>query len=652
MMPMLNHKAVELEAKIKRHQRLYDQGMPEISDAEFDALVKELRELAPDSPVLDELGAPVTGGAGRHAIPMLSLDKVYETVDLVLWASRISPYDFLVQPKYDGVAISLTYNSDGKLEKAATRGDGETGEDVTDAVVYAASLLGGLNIPLELSSASHLHGTLGRIEVRGELLMPVEVFKLQYAKLYANPRNLIAGVVSRNTGYGPLYDARFVAYDYVIVDQATDLEKLEVKVNALAYAGFDIGEYEMVDCRDDIVRAAQRKWVTPFEIDGVVFKANDPSVRRALGATAHHPRWAIAWKYQGQTGQTRLVDVVWETSRTGVITPVAVMESIELSGVTITRATLHNYGRFRSLFLKVGDTLQVTRRGGVIPHVETARRSPDSDGAWLDSPLKCPACGWNTVSSGEWLLCSNRDDCSAVRQGRLLHWCRSTGMLGIGPEFIERMYDAGVVRTPVDLYRLDATKLALAGFGSGQIDNILDEINHTRTLDPVTFLTAIGIDDLGRTTARTILPTLDWETLQLANVRGIKLRRIQSGLDRNQDLIDALLVYVRVQHKKPVEIGVVDGPFAGKRVVFTGALTDMDRSVAQDLVRQYGGETPASLTRDTDILVIGGNAKESQTTKRDKAHKYNQKGAKIEVITEDEFARRVAEAMSTTLAQD
>lgn len=649
MMPMLKHRAPELEAKIRRHQRLYDLGTPEITDAEFDALVVELRSVSPDSVVLSELGSAVTKRTVSHRVAMLSLDKVYEQDDLLAWAQRVRPLEVIAQPKYDGLAVSLVYQS-GKLVSASTRGDGTAGDEITQAIRFAASKPHGLNIPLVLKD------DLGGVDeqpvlVRGELLMPIETFKARYADEYANPRNLIAGLAQRDSDHGPLYDARFVAYDYYL-EGYEDEDTLSMKLSSLAYAGFDTGEHEEIDAHEDLVHHAKRKWVTPFEIDGVVFKANSAKDRRALGATAHHPRWAVAWKYQGQTGATTLLNIEWEVSRTGAITPIAVMSPIELSGVTVTRATLHNINRFRTFMPCENATLIVTRRGGVIPHVESVTSDYQKQRKF-DQPQVCPSCQGYVNDDLTTLYCRNTRTCPAVQRERIRYWCSTTGMLGIGPEFVDRMVNSGQVNTMVDLYRLDAMKLSLAGFGPGQAANVLSEIDKTRTLTPEVFLASLGIEHLGLTTAKKILPLMNWETMSLREMKGMKMRTIQSGLSTREDLIDTLLIYIRLEHEKPAAlIAQVGGPFAGKKVVFTGALTDMDRSVAQDLVRQYGGETPTSLTRETDILVVGDHAKDNQTSKRDKAERYNQKGARIEIIDEAEFARRVGEALTETQATD
>lgn len=229
-------------------------------------------------------------------------------------------------------------------------------------------------------------------------------------------------------------------------------------------------------------------------------------------------------------------------------------------------------------------------------------------------------------------------------------------MLGWGLEFVDRVISSGQVSTIVDLYRLDAQRMALAGFGDGQTKKLLSEIDKTRTLDPVVFFTALGIEHLGKTTAEKVIPRMDWESLTVdaieytSGIGRTKAAAIVKGLRENEDLVDALLAYIRLEHPSQREAlpQGAGGSFSGKAVVFTGAMSDMDRSVAQEMVRQHGGLTPASLTMHTDILVIGDEARASQTSKRDKARKYNEKGARIEIISETEFASRLAGVLAPT----
>lgn len=652
-------KRSELEGEIRRHQMLYDRGVPEISDAAFDSLVRRLTKLAPDSVVLTELGKPLTNEKIRHTVPMLSLQKVYDTGPLKRWHKNALSGKMVVQPKYDGVALSLTY-VDGRLTQAATRGDGEYGDDVTAAVSWAREEI---DIPHDITDMYPAEGTT--ITVRGELLMPVSVFQRKYAKSYANPRNLIAGLIHRKVRSKELLDAKFIAYDFTVIGRGGKelVQPLSQTLNQIQYCGFEVGPWELALKYADVERLVQSpEWRrVPYEIDGVVVKVDDTAARHVLGATEHHPRWAVAWKYQGDTGETVLRGVEWQTSRAGTITPVAVMDPVELSGVVITRATLHNYSTFVAHDLRVGSRLVVTRRGGVIPHIELAYPPEDPKAPRIQAVAHCPSCKRvierQTINTADTLHCPDRrsptPSCQAILRGRVQHWCKTIGVLGIGPEFIDRMIDAELVRTIVDLYRLTPELLQQrAAFGPQQAQKICAEIASKSELTPARFIQALGLPSVGPAAAKVVAKSFDWEKCR-AKWSGSNraTRAINAMLGEYEDLIDALLVYVRVSNEAALP-SVPTGPatpFTGKKVVFTGPLTDMDRSVAQATVRDLGGETPTGLTRETDILVVGDLASPKQTSKRDKAARYNERGARIEVISEAEFVARLSQAMEATI---
>lgn len=646
-MKISEHTIVELERMVRRNQSLYDAGRPEISDAEFDGIVADLRGRNSQSPVLLEIGTKVKGDKVTHTWPMLSLGKVYTMPDLQAWAKPLflRGCSLLVQPKYDGLALSLKY-MDGRFVRATTRGDGIEGEDVTAAVQFSGVAPLALNVFMPGDVA-------GVNEVRGELMMPIETFEETFSASYANARNLIAGFVGRKTDWEPLREARFVAYDLLSEDAKRAALPMLSKLGLLERFGFNVGKFSSASNREELEQLIQRAWDTPFEIDGLVVKVEDAATREKLGATEHHPRWAIAWKYQGQTGKTTLLDVEWEVSRLGTITPVAVMEPVELSGVSITRATLHNAARFREFDpVRRGSELTVTRRGGVIPHIESMR---GGDGKVLRAPLDCPACGSATVQMGAALRCCQGTRCSGVQRELILFWCRTTGMLGIGEETINTLLGACAVRTPVDLYRLDERAMRLAGFGAGETANVLGAIDKTRKLAPAVFLQALGIEKLGRTLSKELAVKIDWETLDIGHAAAGKRNEIQKALRAHEDLIDALLVYIRLEHTVTMVAALTEGSkswscFAEKRVVFTGALADMDRVTAQALVTEHGGKTPSSLTQETNLLVISDSAIAAGTAsgKKKKAEAYRAKGLPIEIISETEFVKRVASALAQT----
>lgn len=658
---MVTKNAAALAKEIKRHQKLYDRGAPEIEDSEFDALVEELRELEPEHPVLDHLGNASSDLPKLvHEPQMLSLAKIYDLPALTAWfvrsggTRRGDREHYLVQPKYDGVALSLKYVG-GQLVAAALRGSGKEGDLVTSSIRNVTrSSDGSVDIGIPLSVTKDAGGLLVHDEdfegvVRGELLMPKSIFAAKYAGTYANPRNLIAGMISRK-GYTPeLDDARFIAYDLYTFGNLSTLQKLK----RLSDLGFDTGNWAKVDNFDNLHRVVQEDWRgrNDFELDGVVIKVNSALGREKAGATAHHPNWAVAWKYQGESGRTKLVAVEWSVARTGAVTPVAIMQPIELSGVTITRATLHNASTLVDLGLTIDAELVVTRRGGVIPHVESAKPVPGQP--ILEIPDQCPGCQqrlvWSTTAAGKGadVICRN-PKCPAVLRERIRHWCKVTGMLGIGPEFIDRLVSSCGVEDIVGLYTLKTKTLRAAGFGPRQAEMVLEEIEKTLTLTDAKFFEALGIPHVGTVAAERLAREFDWETGAIRAGGGRTLTALQSvktALSNLTDLITRLLVHIRIE-----KFNEGDGysgartPFTAKAVVFTGKLTDMERTTAQEVVRSYGGLTPAGLTRSVDYLVVGDHAKPNELHKRNKAEEYNRKGAKIAVISETEFIQMLAEA--------
>lgn len=617
-------KVAVLEASIRAHQAAYDEGKPTISDAAFDTLVEALRKMAPSSAVLYEFGAPRSTQKIRHQSPMLSLEKCYDEKKLRQWLTAV-PGPWVVQPKYDGVALSIRIVR-GKIVSAATRGDGTEGDDVTDAAKLIPEIQ-------QLQIGREADG-----ELRGEVVMHRATFDKHYAAEFANPRNLVAGLLgasARNVSAVALGRCRFYAYGTT------------GNLSALAHTPqqvYENGEREQVI--DAVLNFDRNKH--PMECDGVVIKTLNLGARSKLGETAHHPRWALAWKFQGESGQTRLTNVEWEVSRTRAITPVAVFEPVELSGVTITRATLHNFARFEELGCRIGASLVVTRRGGVIPHVESVIAAK-SNSEVLKPPDRCPACNGMTRRVGVILECATAQ-CRGARKEALLYWCKTTGMLGWGRETIAAVFDSDLVRTPVDFYRLDQARLC-ALIGDRTAANLLAEVDKTRTLRPEVFFAALGIEGIGIENAKKILGTVVFERLTdpkldlaaaLQLVPGIGTKRAQTlawYIRDQEDLIDSLLAHVALEGnaEEVEEAARATGPFAGKQVVFTGALAAMERPAAMELVRQAGGVCSNSLTKATDILVVGDKAKPDALTKRDKAIKYG-----TEVIDETEFQRRLA----------
>lgn len=639
--------ADELERLVRYHNELYwDRNAPEIDDPTFDKLVEALRAVRPESEALVELGETVmTGGERRfgtveHEHPMLSLDKCYDDDTLRKWQSRIKG-GVTVTPKIDGVACAIRYDEKGRLLLAATRGSGKVGDDVT----RNASRI--QDIPTQLDAEK----LPGPIEVRGEVHMRLSRFREKYAEEFANPRNLTAGALKhKDADASEGYGLRFYAYDLLGVDLPTEREK-----NALLdELGIPVPETLYVEEDGDLTAAfkhfADQRDELDYEIDGVVMKADLTSERDRLGITAHHPRWALAYKLQGESAQTRVADVEWSLGRSGVITPVAIVDPVFVSGVTVTRASLHNAGYLEKLGIKKGALVEIVRRGGVIPHVERVLAPTGED---VPRPAECPSCKRPTTSDGDFLYCSHPSDCPDVVRNRVAHFVRVVDVLGFGKKYLAALIDKGLVKEPADLYKLTKNDLlSIERMGDLLATKLLAELEARRRLTFPTFLTALGIEEVGPTVAETVCEhfgTLDAlrrasceEIAELHGVGPSIARSLHDALRARGEEIDHLLTQIDVvAPEAPRETG---HSLSGKSVVFTGKLALMDRKSAQKRVRDLGGKTPSSVSAELDYLVIGDDGSPllgegEMSSKHKRAEKLNEKGAGIAIISESDFVK-------------
>lgn len=649
---ILDLTAEELESQVRHHnERYWQQNAAEISDALYDLLVIRLRELRPNAPVLLELGEDPSAAPESvkvtHEHPMLSLDKCYSEQDLLKWFSRFEGSAVLTH-KVDGVAMSVRYDSSGRLELAATRGNGRVGERITDSAKYVR------DVPHTVP--------FGPIEVRGEAYMPLDVFNDRFAAEYANPRNLTAGGLKqkdprKTAGYG----IAFFAYDVIGLEAATEVKKREW----LANAGFVPAPTGVIATSEDgqaafEAIAAERDSIN-FEVDGAVFKVNDVTQHDGLGLTSHHPRYSIAYKYQGESGITHLESVEWSVSRTGSINPVALVSAVSLSGVSVTRASLHNLGIMEALAsrpLEIGDNdayplsngagVLITRRGGVIPHIE---RIATPSTATLHVPTSCPSCGAATRRRDDFLDADHDPTCATQAVRQLKHFVSAADLDGIGPKLLEQLFDAEFVRQPHQLFEITLGDLmSLDRVGKRSAENVLAAIRTGRTMPLDTFLRALGITDLGRSVSRSVaahflsldaLRAVAPETLiEVDGVGEVMAGSICSGLTRLSDEIDALLLHVTVLDAAPP--AEATGLLAGRAFVFTGKMQTMGRSAAQTAASELGAETPSSVTSTTTDVVLGNEdfARYEggwRSSKLKKAEKLMASGAALRIISEDEF---------------
>ncbi len=630
--------AEALREAVRRHDQLYyAEGAPEISDAEYDRLFRRLRELeevfpeivTPDSPTL-RVGAPPREDLPTipHTVPMLSLDSAIDPGELVRFDERVrkglegAEVEYLLEPKLDGVSIELVYE-DGVLVRAVTRGDGRQGEGVTENARTIAS------VPLRLREDRLPVPPL--LAVRGEVLMTLAAFEELNQRLleeggepFANPRNATAGALrqldSTITATRPL-DA--LAYDVLAVEGmsfATDLEG----VRALEAWGFRLPErVELARRVEEILayheRFARDRDALDYEIDGIVVKLNDLEARADLGSTSRHPRWAFALKFEPRKEVTRIDRIAVQVGRTGVLTPVALLRPVDVGGVTVSRATLHNREELERKDIREGDLVRVQRAGDVIPQVvEVIVEEGRDRGEPFRMPESCPNCGTPVVVRGPFTLCPDRFGCSAQLKGRIVHFAsrHALDIEGLGAETAALLVDQELVRELADLFSLTPDRLLpLPGFARRSSEKLVEGIQARRRTELSRFLFGLGIPEVGVSVAgdlarhfRTFTALREAGEEELQAIRGIGPRMSEQiraflGDERNDRAIRAVLR--EMEELSVPEESAGEGPFAGKAVVFTGGLESMTRSRARRMVEEAGGRVTSSVSGETDWVVAG-----------------------------------------------
>ncbi len=625
-------------SKIQRHDHLYYvAGKPEISDAAYDVLFRRLKTLEETFPELVTKDSPTrrVGAAPKsnlptvlHTAPMLSLDSTQDVDDILRFDERIrsaadvDPIEYLVEPKLDGVSIELVYE-DGVLTRAVTRGNGREGEKVTDNVRTIPS------VPLRLWTEERQSPEI--LAVRGEVLMPLSAFEMlnqslmkEGAEPYANPRNATSGAIrqldSSITAQRPL---ECLVYDMLYargVSFPTDGAVLE----ALESWGFRVPErIQCVRTAKEILdyHTAYRRDrdSLDYEIDGVVIKLNDLDERVDLGSTSHHPRWAIAFKFEPRKEVTRIDRIVIQVGRTGALTPVALLLPVEVGGVTVSRATLHNREELGRKDIREGDLVRVQRAGDVIPQVvEVLPEKSRSRGPPFEMPDGCPNCGTPVQVSGPFTLCPNHFGCSAQLKGRIVHFASRRGLdiEGLGAETAALLVERGLVRELADLFELTSDQLqALPKFARKKAENLVRATRARQSTDLRRFLFGLGIPEVGVSVASDLAVYFrEFEALReadvdaLQEVRGIGPRmaeQIWSFLHdpRIHDAVQS--VFEKMELLKAPDPTEGSGPLEGMRFVFTGTLESMTRAQAKQLVEAAGAQTTSGVSKETDFLVRG-----------------------------------------------
>lgn len=635
---------VALRDLIRHHEELYYlHEAPELSDAEFDALMRELRALEdahpelvdPSSPTQRVGGRPTEGfPTRRHMAPMLSLDNAYSDAELRQFHERLcraigrpndEPIDYVAELKIDGLSIALTYE-DGHLVRAVTRGDGVDGEDVTpNARVIRA-------IPLRLRSDP----PSGTIEVRGEVYLPRPAFARMNAEreeagqpAFANPRNAASGAI-RTLDTAAVARRGLRAFCYQVVTP-TDTSVVESRhqdqLRRLAAWGCPVERHWQVCTGIDAVIAFCARWREarhdlPFDTDGVVVKLDDLAVRAAAGATAKFPRWATAFKFPAEQATTRLIAIKVNVGRTGAVTPYAVLEPVQLGGTVIQMATLHNEQEVRRRDVRDGDRVLIEKGGDIIPKVigPVLAGGEPRQAPW-QMPTHCPVCESLLVRPDEEVVwrCENAS-CPARIRRSLLHFAsrRAMNIEGLGEAVVDQLVTAGLVTTCADLYRLDADRVAaLDRMGAVSAGNLIREIDKSRAADLWRVLHGLGIRHVGEGGARALagaFASIDalrratvGEMQAVPDIGAVVAESVHSFLHEpaNAQLIDALVAAgVRMRDEQP-EGPRRRQPLAGQTFVLTGTLEQMTREAATEAIVDLGGKVSGSVSRKTAWIVIG-----------------------------------------------
>lgn len=656
----------ELRALLDEYNyRYYVLAEPTVSDAEYDQLFHELRQLETEYPALvtqdsptQRVGAkPVDGFAPiKHEIPMLSLDNVFDQDDFEAFNQRVlqrlggaGDIAYTAEPKFDGLAISLMYEN-GKLTRAATRGDGETGEEVTANIRTIAS------IPL------HLRGQdfPATLEVRGEVFMPKAGFTQLNAELerkgqksFVNPRNAAAGSLRqldpKITAKRPL---AFFAYATGLMSDGALPDCHAAIMHRLMDWGLPVSPLLQVvkgvaACEAYYKHIHAQRAELPYEIDGVVFKVNELSLQQRLGFVSRAPRWAVAYKFPAEEKYTQVLAIEFQVGRTGALTPVARLEPVFVGGVTVSNATLHNMDELMRKDVRVGDTVVIRRAGDVIPEivaVVSAKRPAVTH--IIKLPAKCPVCGSEVIKpEGEAVArCMGGLYCQAQVKESIKHFVsrRAMDIEGLGDKLIDQLVDAGLIQNVTDIYRLTHhTLAALPRMGEKSADNILKAITKSKHTTLPRFLYALGIREVGEATAKTLaqhfkqLDQLQRATLSqlldVADVGPIVAAHIQGFFHQphNRELVAQL-------QQLGVQWPVISAPNAksqtlqGKTFVLTGTLQSMGREDAKAKLEALGAKVSGSVSKKTDFVIVG----ESPGSKASQAEALG-----VTLLTEDAFLK-------------
>ncbi len=634
----------ELEQLLNRYnQEYYENDEPSVPDAEYDRLFRELKTLETEHPDLKSAQSPTMKVGGKplgqfrsvqHEVPMLSLDNAFSVDEFEAFSKRVEQrldtnqtVTFCCEPKLDGAAVSLLYEN-GLLVRGATRGDGQSGEDITENVKTIR------NVPLKLSG-----NVPERLEVRGEVVMPLGAFerfneqaRLRDEKVFANPRNAAAGSLrqldSRITAKRPLH---FYAYSLGLISETTQLPDshhqrlLQLKEWGLP-VNIEIKTVDSVqDCDDYYEAILARRDSLNYDIDGVVFKVDSIRLQQDLGFVARAPRWAIARKFPAQEQLTTITGVDFQVGRTGAITPVARLEPVNVGGVTVSNATLHNADEIERLGVRIGDCVSIRRAGDVIPQVVSVIKDkrPDSTEA-IEFPQHCPICESEIerVEGEAVARCTGGLYCAAQRKEAIKHFASRKAMDidGLGDKIVEQLVERDWIKSPADLYRLSKAELAtLPRMGAKSAENLRNAIKATQETTLARFIYALGIREVGEATANALanhfknldaLIAAESEQLQeVPDVGAVVAKHIVSFFHEthNQQVVAELREFISWPEGDEAS-SVQSDRLSGNTYVITGTLSTMTRDEAKSALEALGAKVASSVSKKTTALVAGENA--------------------------------------------
>ena len=669
MSAALDKKIETLREKIRHHEyRYYVLDDPEITDAEFDKLMNELKKLeaehpeliTPDSPTQRVGGKPREGFVkAKHSSPMLSLDNAYSEEELRDWERRVhelsgrNDVEYMCELKLDGMSLALHY-SGGQLVRGITRGDGSVGEDVTSNVRTVRS------IPLSIAKEKLKKAVIpAEFEVRGEMLMPIGAFRRmneerekQGLSQFANPRNATAGTV-RQLEPSITAQRRMDFFAYLLLkDGRTYFDRQSKAMDAMEAAGFKVNQNRRLAKNLEEVWTFIQSWEgkrdsLPYEIDGIVVKVDRTALQQELGFTGKAPRWAIAYKYAARGAVTQIENIVPQVGRTGKLTPVAWLKPVPIGGTTVSRATLHNMDEIERLGVKIGDWVEVERGGDVIPKVVKVVEDKGHPRGHKNfhMPEHCPVCGGNVVrTEGEVDHRCVNANCPAKLQGTILHFASRHVMDidGLGEALVNQLTERGMVKNVADLYRLTKDNLLqLERMGDKSAENVLGEIEESKKLPLERVIYGLGIRFVGERTAQFLAEhfgSLDAvmkasaEELEEVNEVGPRIAEsiVEFFADEHNrqlvsDLRKAGLTFTGKKKEKGTKL-------AGKTFVLTGTLARHTRDEAKKMIEDAGGRVSGSVSKKTDYVVAGSDA----GSKLDKARELG-----VSVLGEEEMERIV-----------